>query len=288
MSKHNAEKRLFPLLITAVNTIFWHPVIFFPFLLTAFIQFFILEILYFSPREPLNVFFGPIISKIWSPEYLHYPLNLILLPKLFQYLQYPVFILLSSYLVSVSIVIIKNINEDKSIHLKPLFKQTFSMYVHIVVSALLSFCLYICLMYFFDMVIARAMEIRSQSGKFFILKRLILEGAPYFYLFFSVLITTLFAYVFPMIAIERKKVFHAIWENLKLLKGSFFFTFFVVLIPSLFIIPILILRTTVSIDGAFPEISVWILVLSICVLLFIDAVVYTALTLFYLMLREKQ
>ncbi len=66
MTKKNADKQLMPLLTGAVNACVANPIILFPFVTAAFIQLFILEILYFSPRFPLSTFFGPIIRTFWS------------------------------------------------------------------------------------------------------------------------------------------------------------------------------------------------------------------------------
>ena len=87
-----------------------HQQIFYPFIIILFINSLILEILYFSPRYPLSIFFSPIISRIWGEQYLHYPMNLMLLPKLFYYVQMVVSLFLSSFLIVLVVDMVAAIN----------------------------------------------------------------------------------------------------------------------------------------------------------------------------------
>src|SRR4030042_4575140 len=52
-----------------------------------FVSFFAFEllsliILYYSPRQPFRVIFGPPIKTFWGERFLHYPFFFMLLPKL--------------------------------------------------------------------------------------------------------------------------------------------------------------------------------------------------------------
>jgi hypothetical protein len=62
----------------------------------------------------------------------------------------------------------------------------------------------------------------------------------------------------------------------------------VVLIPTLFYLPVLILRHNIGgiANATFPEIRVLALVIGIIVTMFIDATIYTAVTTFYLLKKE--
>jgi len=59
MPLKKVPRHLIPLLKGSVDTFVNNPIILLPFLTIAFIQLLILEILYFSPRFPLSVFFNP-------------------------------------------------------------------------------------------------------------------------------------------------------------------------------------------------------------------------------------
>ncbi|MCK5082424.1 MAG: hypothetical protein KAR31_05915, partial [Candidatus Omnitrophica bacterium] len=114
--------------------------------------------------------------------------------------------------------------------------------------------------------------------------------APYVNVLIGIFITTLFAFVFPVIMIEKKKIFAAIIGNFRALWGSCWFVFFMVAIPTLFYLPVIVLRTGISSPEmvvVFPSIQILALVLSVLVMFVIDMVVYTAITTYYLLKKEN-
>lgn len=181
MTKEKASTpKVLPILRISINTIFTNGSIFFPFLVIIFIQFLLLEILYFFPQWPLNQFFGPLVSKLEAPIYMHYPLNLALLPKFFFKAYIPIYILFSSYFVCVAIAAIKVINNDEKPKVGRIMVQMLPYYVYIIVTAMLIFLFSELFSHGYDMVYSRAEAIRSVAGPFFWLKVTILKGAPYF------------------------------------------------------------------------------------------------------------
>lgn len=266
---------------------FEHKEILFPFTMTALVQLFVLEILYFAPRYPLSTFFAPIIRKLYGEAYLHYPFNYMVMPKIFQNLQIPLYILVNSFFVGMAVSIIATINNDKKVVMRKTLKDTLRGYVHIVCNALIAFGLIKGLFFLFSKVYARAAIIGATSGYKFMIKKIILDGAPYFNLLISVLVSTLLAYVIPSIIIDRKKIFGALLTNLRTLWGAFWFTLILILIPTLLYVPILLLRTHLP-TQLIPELHAVVIVLSIVVMLFIDAISYTALTTYYLLKKEIQ
>ncbi len=284
------SRPLITLLSSSVETLFTHPIVLYPFLIIIFIQLLVFEILYFAPRYPLSIFFAPIIRTLYGESFLHYPLNLFVLPKLFQSLQIYIYLFVSSFLTSVAILIIATLNHDKKITFSQALKQVQSQYVHIIVATIVT---YLFLQGFFvldALLIKRAMIIRSQTGIYYILKIIVIDGAPYIQLFFEILVTVMFAFVYPIIVLEKKKAFSAILLNFNLIRKSFVFIFAVVLLPTLFYLPILLLRSNISslTRGNAPEVSLILIILSIIMIVLIDAVVYTAITTFYLLKQENK
>jgi hypothetical protein len=275
------------LLRSAVGTLVSHKILLFPFAAIAFLQLLVLELLYFYPRFPLKIIFGPLVHKLWAEEFLHYPQNFLLLPKLFQYSQIPFFIFVGSLFIAVAILMVQKENSGERVSFRQVLGEVLPQYVHIVVAALIMFFGVWIFFMIYGRVYERALQIRSTSGIFYNIKAAALYGAPYVNLLWSVTVTALFAYVFPIIVIGKKKVFSAIWQNFRLLRGSFWLTFGLVLLPSLLYFPVLWLRNIFSIDRFAPEATVIILAISVMVTVFIDAVVYTGLTIRYLWKLEK-
>ena len=282
------HKKPLAILKAASCSLISHPIILFPFCISAFIQLLVLEILYFAPRYPLNTVFGLIIQRIWGKAYLHYPFNLTLLPKLFQYFQIIIYIFIGSFLIAMSIAAIIKVNEGKKVRIKTIAKEAFSKYVHIVFAALCSFMLILLFFKGYDIIYQRALQIRSTSGKFYLLKQILTVGSPYIYLYLSVLATTFMAYVLPVIMIDQKKFFPALWINIKTIFLSLWTTFFIVLIPSMLFVPMLLIKTSLTKGILPPDFALIIIVLSILIALFIDAVIYTSLSTRYLLQKESK
>lgn len=282
------EKNVFALLGFAINTLFQNKSILQPFIFLIFFQLLILEILYFSVRFPLKAFFGPMIGKIWSEAFLHYPFNFILLPKMFQYTEFPIYIFVTSFIIGMAILALQKLNNGEEVNEKKLLKEAFGHYVHIVVAAFISFIIVMALFKLYGLVYDRAAMIRSTTGKFHLIKIIFTQGAPYFNLLLSIIGTVLFAYVIPIIVLEKKKIFSAIVLNFKNLFSSFWFTFWIVFLPSLLFVPILLLRNTTFLENILPELNVCMLVATIFVMVFIDAIIYTALSTYYLLKKEKE
>ena len=283
------QKKIIPLLRESVNSFVANPIILFPFVTTAFIQLFILEIIYFAPRFPLVYFFGPIIRRMAGEAYLHYPQHLSLIPKCFQMAQYFLFIFVSSFLIAVAIEIIKNINNNKKATFPNALRAMLPQYVHICLAAILTFFVFYALSKLQGLIIGRALQIRSDAGIFHIVKVVIFYGAPYFNLLIGTFATAVFAFVLPLIVIERKKILQAIILNFKYLWGSFWFIFFIVLIPTLFYVPILLLHGNMAsvASQTFEGMRLLSPAISIVVLTLIDATVYTAITVYFLLKKES-
>ena len=281
--------RIIPLLKLSVMSLLENKIILFPFFIIFSLHLLILEILYFFPRWPLNVFFGPIIrtAKWGGEEFLHYPANFVLIPKLFQFFQMPMFIVVNSFFIGAAIAIIAGINSDRRITLKSIWKEAGASYLHLVLASAIIFFLATASSGYYDkIIIRRALMIHSQTGPYFIMKMTVLRGAPYFKLFLNVPISTLFAYLMPIIIMEKKKIFSALVENFKILFRCFILTFFVVLLPTLFFVLMFILGSSFNPLETIPELTVLFLILTILVMTLIDAVTYTALTTYYLLRKE--
>lgn len=286
----NIDKHPVSILKITVNTLINNPVIVYPFFVIAFLQLLAIEILYFSPRFPLSVFFGPLIKRIWGEVFLHYPYNFVLLPKMFFYAQLFIYVFFGGFLTACAVHIIKEINSGKRIVLLVAIRDTLSKYLHIVLATVLSLLLLSGLSEVYNLVFRRALIIRSQAGIFGLIKNIVIHGTPYFQLLIAMVVTTVFVFVIPIIVIENKKIFGAIINNFKSLWQMLGVVVVVVFLPMLLYAPVLALRSTVPPiqNLPFPELQILIIILSIVTTLFIDAVVVTATTMLYLVKKERE
>jgi hypothetical protein len=285
MPPKNLIKHPLALLNSTLRTLVSNPAILFPFCILAFIQILILQVLFFAPRYEI---FKPLVMAFDGEIFLHYPFNFIHLVKWFQKTQVPVYIIFSSFFVGMAVAIIHALNNNKKIQMKPLFRQTFAVYLHLLVAAVISITTLFGISTLYRLVLNRAIIIRSTSGVLYIIKRIILDGAPYFNLLFAVLVTTLFAFVIPAIVIERKKIFAALIANFKELARGGGTIFVVLFMAALLYVPVLVLEINRPMleRTATPEIWVLFIILSVFVSLIVDAIQYTAITTFYLLKKD--
>lgn len=290
MPLKRVPKQLIPLLMGSVDTYMANPVILVPFVTLAFIQLLVLEILYFSPQYPLSVFFNPIVHTLWGEEYVHYPSNFLILPKLFQSVQVFIYVFVSSYLISIAIEIIAAVNKDGKCSFATASRDAVHRYIHVFVAALIAFCVFLGLFKFYNLFMAKVLNFSAAGGVFFAAKTVILQGTPIAILIIGAFTTALFAFVFPIIMIGKKGIITALIQNFRHLWGSFWHVFLIILVPTLFYLPVLILRHNIGgiANATFPEVRVVALVIGIIVTMFIDATIYTAITTFYLLRKEHQ
>jgi len=278
------------LLRSSVNSLVSHPIILWPFVTIAFVQLIFVEILYFAPRFPLNNFFGPIIQRFFGEAYLHYPFNLVILSQLFQYGQIPLYIFVSSFFIAMGILIIFHINNNRRIHLRQVAQDTWAQYVHIVVAAIVMALALYWTYTLYGILAQKVLRSVVSMGIIPFLKVIIVKGSTFFYLLIGTFMTTLFAFVFPIIMIEKVKIFPAILKNFQNFISGGWTLWIVIFVSTLLYLPVLILRQNVLklIDKSFPEISLLIVIFGILITIFMDAIIYTAITTYYLWQREHR
>ena len=275
MNKENAVSRPLALFKLALDTLDRNPVILYPLVILAALQLAILALLYFANQYPLSNFFDPLIARLWSERFLRYPLNLLLLPKLFYYAQAVLYLFCGGFLLAVAIHIVATVTAGKKISFMSAWQESLPSYIHVVLSSCLSF-----LLFFFFTGFYNALIDCSSLPPWHIL----VAGDPYIQFFAGIFFTALLIYMVPIIIIEKKKVFSAFILNFKTLFHSFWFTVLVVFLPASLYFPIIMVRTNFERfpNSNAPEIQLIVLVLGIFLTMFIDGVIATAVTIHYL------
>jgi hypothetical protein len=264
-------------------------IIFYPFIVFSVFELICLIIIYIAPRMPFVILFGPIIRTLWNEVYLHYPMNFILLPKLFVYGKIVLSTLIGSLLTGLAVFITLDIRNKKKIDLRNAFLRALKLYVSffIVILTLSVF------FYGLDRIFAFLL------AKYFALghTKLLWIGAnlwmgPILFVFsfiLSVLAQSIFIYAIPILANENEKLLKAMGRSLVMFVKNFIPTVILVGLPALIYIPILLLhyKSAFLMQKFFPEIMFWITFASIPInTLIVDPLVTVSTTLFYL--NKKQ
>jgi hypothetical protein len=275
------HKSPFSILKTTYNTILIHPVILFPFCLMAFIQLLLLEILFFMPRQPLVNLFAPLIIRSHGEGYIQYPYNFVLLTNWFNQIQIPLYVIFNSFFLGAMILIIHQINDDRPVDLKEVFRGMLSRYVHLMLAAALAVFLIVKFNSFYH-IFARDSLANPQTPVF--LRKIIFHGDNLVHLFISVWVTALLAFMVPIIVIEKKNILQAAALNFKNLLRSWGHIFVLVLLPALLYVPVSLLKMSWKNPETLvvPECMGLLLIGGTLILLFIEAIQYTAVTTYYL------
>jgi hypothetical protein len=278
------------ILSLTVDALLKNPVILYPVFILAFIQLFTLEIIYFTPRYPLSLIFGPIIIKAVNPMYMHYPYNYILMMKWYHAIEIFMYIFINCIFYAAIVRIIALINGGEAVDLKKVYKQVFDSYPHVMTAMVLPAALLQALSLSYKLLLDRVVLIRSSAGVYYMIKQSIIAAGPYFHLIFASIAVSVFAFVVPVIMIEQKNLINAVKISFLRYRGSFGLIFLVCLIPSFLYVPFLLFRVYLGDNWTLiaPERSCLFLVLSILTMLLIDVLQLTAITLCYLFRKEEQ
>ena len=268
---------------------FEHQQIFYPFIIVIFINSLVLEILYFSPRYPLSIFFSPIISRIWGEQYLHYPMDLMLLPKMFYYTQMVISLFLSNILIVVVVDMVAAVNSEKKVNFTASLKETLRGYIYIVLYSSLSLLMFQIFDKVYSRLLHRALKIHSTGGTYFLIKELVSYAAPYVQFIYAIFVAASLIYIPVLIILEKKKFLGALIGNFKVLFGSFWLTLSIVFIPTLFYLPLLLMRDSIGslVEITSPEIHILIIALSVVVTTGINIFILAAATTYYLYKKEN-
>ncbi len=276
----------FSLLKTAIATLIGNKATLYPYALLFFLYMIALEVLYFIPLEPLRAFFGPIVEKLFGEIFMHYPYNMNLIPKLFQYAQIVIFVFFGAFLIPTSMQLVVQINNEDEYSLKKAFGVAARNYVYILIALII---LVACLLWkieLLNLIVERASRIRSTTGMFAVIKSVILQGASYWNILMDVFVQSLFVMILPIVIVFKRKIFTAVFVNIKLLFKYWWIVFIIALIPSFLYLPVLILRNVSAFTDVFPEITPLLLAISAFLSVIIDAVIYTSITILCLLKKD--
>ena len=266
-----------------------NPALFVPFLIFAIFEFITLIIIYLAPRMPLRIIFGPAIRTFWGEQFLHYPLNFLLLPKLASLSRMFLSVFFSSLLTGMAVSIVFDLYNKKQVKLKASFKVALKKYISLFIVVLILTATF----YFTVKIITIGLTRYFIAGH----SRLLFLGPGIWIgpillclnFILAVLIQSAFIYAIPVLIIDNEKLIKSIIKSLALFKSLFIPTIILVGLPVLVYIPIIVLKynTTFLINRIFPEFILWVAILGIIVNALIDLIITTSCTVVYLINKDK-
>jgi len=276
------------ILLNSFELILKKPILIGPFLVLAFFEGLALEIAYFSPQKPLSFIFGPIIKKFFGTPFTHYPGGLLVLPKLFYYMQLVVYALIGVFLFAVAINILKNIKSDLTIKTNALIRNALKKYKYYLGYGVLMIAL-ITLLAKFDMFLLY--KFFNLTGSEFpnATRTMAPFVTPIFLFLNTVLLQVFFILVIPIMVIQEKPFFKALLGSLSLGFRHFLALFVIIFFPYLLYFPVsLIKHFSLKIAGlTIPEASAIVVAVGIIASIPINCFVTVCVSNFLLELKKK-
>lgn len=265
------------------NLILSKPSVLLPFCIVAFVEGLALELIYFSCRRPLAAIAAPIVRKFFGENFLHYPANLALLPKLFYYAQIVIYVLSGVLLSAIAVGMVKNIRQGLPLKARALLKNALQHYASFFLFGALVSVLVFLVRKLDLFTVGKLVNLAGGH-----LPGTLLNLVPYL-LTLSVFLTSIILQTFlilavPVIVVKRRLLFRALGESIMLGLRHFRSIFALIFLPFLVYLPVLLLKTAAPLlmDKAFPEINLYITALGIIVTVFAEGFIFVCVTQFLL------
>ena len=274
----------------AYDLVLKYPYLLFPLAIVAFVEALWLELLYFTPRHPLNVVFLPPVKRFFGEMATHYPAYLFVIPKLFGQGQLLIFLFMGGVLTALTVVLAASASENHPLTFSAAWKKIAGRVFTLILLSLFTLVLIGFIMgrefTFFKVGFDFA-----NKGILFKALRLLLKSARYLNFLLAVAIQTFTVFLFPVAVLENKGFFRSIGNSFMFGWSHFKQVFLLLLIPTLCYSPVWFLKGNLSMlvqRTRCPEAILWVLGVGIVATLLVDAFIAISATLFLLKVRHEK
>lgn len=261
-----------------------YPCILFPFFMIAVSQAIVLTILFYFPRPPLTIIFAQPIRAFFGEQFLHYPANFLLLPRLFYFGQVLAMVTIGAIMFGTAIGLIYRANkkEEKLSVVGNLTRST-KYYLTLVGIWVVIFGLSLMILRFPGFLITKFL---SRTPLVSTLLQVLFYGG--FLLVF--LVEALFIYAYPAAIIEEKGLLGAIKRSLRVSKKVFGTTFILIAIPRVLEVLVIAFRrySLMRVNRVLPELTLVILGLVIAASFIADFLVMSSTVNLFILTKEAE
>ena len=271
------------ILLSSFELIVKKPILFAPFLVLAFFEGIVLELIYFSSRKPLAHIASPIISKFFGDRFIHYPGSLVVLPKLFYFAQLLVYVFIGVLLFAIAVNMVKNITSKLPIKTNALIKNASKRYVSFVLYGFLTAFLILLLTKFNGFLLSKVYALLSQQYPN-ATRTLTFYLTPPFFFITTVIVQVFMMMLIPAIVIGEKGFLKALLASLSSGLRNFLPLFVIVFVPYLLYFPISLLKgfSVKLISMSFSEVTLIIAIIGIILSIPVNCFLMVCASNFYL------
>ena len=248
-----------------------------PFIILSFINAFALYLLYLSPQRPVSLLLAPPVRAFFGEKFLHYPLNFVILPKLFWYAQVSISVSFGVILTALAVAIVAKAYDGQ----RPLF---FLNLIQVVKRYFALLCVWLIPFVLGIVVFKLFLKMAGFTGG---MRSLYVTSMAFL---LSVIVQIIFIYTVPLIVIKKRSLLSSLFENVRVLIKLFVPSLFLVVVPAAVYLPVLLLKskTVYLMTRLFPEVSLLILAAGIFVTFFIDLLIITSTTILFMETTGKK
>lgn len=256
------------------RTLCEYPRILTPLFIAALVKAFFLVLFYYAPMPPLVNVFGPLIKNFFGEAYLHYPVNFMLVARLFYYSQSFIWLTLDICMWGTTSNMINQLHEGRSLpSIVGSFNRVVRRYPQLFLVSLL--------ILFLSLVSFRVPHFLMVNFYFLPREKFFFLQFFFFVSFLAaILIEAVLIYTIPTVVIERKSFVAALKRTIALSKEIFLPTFIIVLLPRLFDLIAAFLRQNlpILITRTLPEITLVVLAATIAIAFITDLIIVSVIT----------
>jgi hypothetical protein len=217
---------------TVISAVKNNPKIYLPFLIFAGLELISFIILYLAPRVPLRAILGPIITTFWGDEFLHYPKNFLLLPKLAAYARMNLSILFGSLLTGMAVAYLYKIPLAKALR----------KYGNMLIIIFILTATYYALCKLMAMLLVKYFSSGHPKLLFLGSKLWLGPGLNLFNQVLALILQSLLVYAIPVLLTTNVKFIGAIIGSVRFFVRNSFLTLLLVGLPMLIAVPLIFLN----------------------------------------------
>lgn len=250
------------------------PIVIMPFIFVAFLEGLALELIYYFPRKPLANIAAPVMRRFFGEVFLHYPDNLVILPKLFYYAQVLIYVFCGVFLAGICVNIARNIRMGLALQADTLAKYAFKRYLSFFGFGIIVSSLMFLLNKVDAFIFVKVMDLVSEE-----LPEILLRLAPFIFTLFlfcsNIVLQTFLVLTVPLLVIKKKSLLKALICSISLGLRNFGSIFTLIFLPFLIYLPIALLKVGSSklVEKTFPEINLYIIIVGIILAVFVECFV---------------
>lgn len=224
-----------------------------PFLIMGVMDFVALYLLYLAPQRPVSIVLAPPVRAFWGGQYLHYPMNLFLLPKLHTYAHMFLLATLGILTTGCGIAMIQEAGAARTPRLFSGLALAFKRYVSLLIIGVVVFLI-----------------------SFFLANVSTMVAAPLAYgiYFFHIVMQIIFLYAMVAVTVNKSTVVVAVKQSVALVKRCVIPTLLIAAIVLALYLPVMFLKQNLPffIKKSSPDVVMVVLSINIIVTVIIEVI----------------